>query len=199
MSDLVYLVRHAAPPADRRGRFWGRADPGVDGDSLAAAGRLAGFPWFRPARILSSPLRRAFLTAEPLAGAFGLPVETDLDLAEADFGRFDGLTYAEIAKRHPAGAAEWERLGDAYAFPGGEAVADFFCRARRSWERCLAFPEPVVLAVAHGGILSAWMCLFLGLPFARRFVFRPDYSALTAFVRKRDGTGWDMAFFNQGA
>lgn len=199
MSDLVYLLRHAAPPSHRLGRFWGRADPGVDEGSLAAAGALSALPWLRPGRLVSSPLPRAALTAGRLAGGLGLAVETAPDLAEVDFGAFDGMTYDEICFHHPAKAEEWERLRDGFAFPEGESIGDFFARATRAWKWCQALPDPVVLAVAHGGIIAAWLCLFLGLPFERRFAFRAGHSALTALVRKRDGSGWDLAFFNQGA
>lgn len=199
MADVIYLVRHAAPPEAGRGRFWGRRDPGVDAAGLAGVASLAQLPWAKVDRLLSSPLARTMATAEPLAQALGLSVETAEDLAEADFGRFDGMTYAEIEARYPDEARRWMEAGDAFAFPEGETVPGFLARAERAWERVTALPETSVLAVTHGGIISAWTCLFLRMDFAHRFAFRPAYAALTAFFRKRDGSGWEMAFFNNKA
>lgn len=196
MADVVYLVRHAAPPPDQRGRFWGRNDPGVDAHNLDEVPSLSGLAWERPLRLLSSPLRRTALTAERLAKPLGLRVEYVPELAEADFGDFDGLTFAEIEKLHPLPVREWCAQGDGFAFPGGESVPRFLERARRSWEHCADLPEKAVLAVTHGGIIATWCCLFLRMAFDHRFAFRPEYAALTAFIRKKDGSGWELAFFN---
>lgn len=196
MADLVYLVRHAAPPADMRGRYWGRADPGVDPDDLERVPELARLIWEKPARLLASPLRRTALTAERLGAALGLTPEPASELAEADFGEFDGLTYAEIEALHPVPAAEWLAKGDRFSFPGGEAVPRFLERATRSWEHCVGLADSPVMVVTHGGVIACWCCLFLRIPFDHRFAFRAGYAALTAFVRKKDGSGWEMAVFN---
>ncbi len=196
MTEVVYLVRHAAPPGELRGRYWGRADPGLDPASLAAAGTLAELAWKKPVRLFASPLRRAFATAEAVSGPLGLPVETDPALAEVDFGTFDGMDFAEVNRLFPDEADKWAREGDHYAFPDGEAVQDFFHRVTAAWKHYRDLPEPAIMVVTHGGVISAWACLFLGLPLAKRFIFPPAYAALTAFMRRADGSGWNMAFFN---
>lgn len=199
MADTIYLVRHAAPPPERRGRYWGRGDPGVDAESLAGVPPLAGLVLDRPARLLSSPLRRAAATAERLSGPLGLDIEEWPDLAEADFGTFDGLTFAEIERLRPDEAARWADSGDAYSFPDGESVAGFLRRVESVWLRLIGLPEPAALAATHGGVIASMCCLFLGIAPERRFVFRPEYAALTAFARKKSGSGWEMLFFNNKA
>ncbi len=199
MADVVYLLRHAAPPEANRNRFWGRGDPGVDESSLADVQTLPQLAWHAPALVLSSPLSRAVRTASPFAAAFDLDVVINDDLAEADFGSFDGLTYFEIEQRFPDDASRWMAQGDAFAFPGGESVAAFLRRAEEAWRRITDLPEPAVAVVSHGGVIACWLCLFLGLDFSQRFAFRPGYAALSGFLRKRDGSGWEMAFFNNKA
>lgn len=196
MAKIVYLMRHVAPLAPARGRYWGKADPGVDPESLALVPDLADSMRPPPARLFSSPLVRAAATAKALAAPLGLVPEIGDDLAEIDFGRFDGMTFAEIAEACPGEAEEWARLGDAFAFPGGEAVQAFFARAANAWRRCVDSADDVVAVVSHGGVLAVWNCLFLELPFELRFRFRPDCAALTAFARNRDDNGWELAFFN---
>lgn len=197
MADIVYLIRHAAPPEGGGGRFWGRADPGVDPGSLARAESLASLMLEKPTRLYASPLDRAALTAERLNRPLGVVVEYLDDLAEADFGCFDGLTYAEISSRYPEMAREWAERGDNFSFPDGESIAGFFARAERVWQATVNRPEKTLAVVAHGGIISTWICLFLGFPMARRFDYPPDYCALTAFMKKKNGVDWEMAFFNK--
>ncbi|MCC8167659.1 MAG: histidine phosphatase family protein [Planctomycetes bacterium] len=196
MADIVYMVRHAAPPVGRRDRYWGRADPGVDADSLAGTAALLPMFWEKPSVIFTSPLRRAAATADAIAGHFNLEPTVEPELAETDFGDFDGLSWDEISTRHSDAAAAWAREGDAFHFPNGESVPDFLDRADRVWQRITSAEDKTVLAVSHGGIIAAWCCLFLRMPLEHRFSFRPAYAALTAFIRKKDGSGWEMTFFN---
>lgn len=196
MADVVYMLRHAAPPVDRRGRYWGRADPGVDQEALRKISAVAPLFWNKPMRLLVSPLERAAATAGELAGPLGIEPEIVPDLAESDFGDFDGLTFSEIEKLYPDKAREWGGMLDAFAFPGGESIAEFFARAERAWRFCTELPEESVAAVTHGGVIMAWVCFFLRLPLSDRFSFRPAHGTLSAFVRKKDGTGWEMTFFN---
>lgn len=196
MADVLYLIRHSAPPKEARQRHWGRLDPGVDPECAIRAASLAGLIWDKPLRILSSPLPRALATARLLGGAWGAPVETDQDLAEIDYGLWDGLTLQEIRERHPDEAARWEDGDGNFAFPGGESLPEFYRRVERTRRRCLELPDRAVACVTHGGIVSAWCCLFLGMELDERCVFRADYSAVTAFLRKRDGSGWELMYFN---
>ncbi len=196
MADIVYMVRHAAPPEGCRDRYWGRADPGVDPDSLAGTAELVPMFWEKPTAVFTSPLQRAAATADAIADHFSVKPIPVPDLAETDFGDFDGLSWDEIAARHPDSAAEWAREGDAYQFPNGEHIPDFLARAEQVWARVAGAEDNAVLAVSHGGIIAAWCCLFLRMPLEHRFSFRPAYAALTAFIRKKDGSGWEMTFFN---
>ena len=196
MSDTIYLIRHASPPSIGRGRYWGRRDPGVDAESVAGVAPLAELMFPPPERLFASPLSRAILTAERLSSRLGLQVEIVPELAETDFGRFDGLTFAEIERDEPEAALRWGETLDGFVFPGGEAIADFLERAAAAWRTCLAASETAVAAVTHGGVIPVWICLFLGVPLAQRFMFRAEYAALTEFARKRDGSGWEMRCFN---
>lgn len=196
MADVVYLLRHAEPPETARGRYWGKKDPGVDPDALARIAELERVIWVPPLRLFSSPLARATATAEPLEMRYGLRTETEPDLAEADFGVFDGLSWSEASARHPAAARDWEVLGDDFTFPAGESVRGFLDRVSGFWERCCALPDERVMCVTHGGVVSAWCCLFLRMPLEQRFSFHPECGAPTAFIRKKDGSGWEMTYFN---
>jgi probable phosphoglycerate mutase len=96
--------------------------------------------------IYVSPLRRAMETAAAIrCGVEPVVVE---ELAEIDFGEWEGFTWQEIEERWPGAACrkveDW--LGE--TAPGGECWTDFDARVGRALERILAGPKPAAV-VAH--------------------------------------------------
>jgi broad specificity phosphatase PhoE len=80
----VHVIRHGRPAST-----WGDADedPGLDGtgllQALAIAKEVLALPKDqRPARVVSSPLRRCRETAEPLADALGVEIIIDPRVGE---------------------------------------------------------------------------------------------------------------------
>jgi len=92
-------------------------------EAEALAARLSGV---RIDRIVSSPMARALETAQVLAK--GRPVEVDGRLRELDYGRWEGLDYAEIDARDPELRARWEDDPAATCAPGGECGNDVAAR-----------------------------------------------------------------------
>ena len=75
-----------------------RLDPALtpEGEAMAAAFAAAyqDTPW---RAIYTSPLSRAVATAAPLATAVGLPIQRRAELAELDYGKWDGMTADEVS------------------------------------------------------------------------------------------------------
>ncbi len=149
-ATRLVLLRHGQTPLSVDRRYSGRADVpmtpvGVDQAARAAA-RLANWP---VAAIISSPLQRTLQTAAPLAAAAGLPVVIDERLVETDFGQWEGLTFAEAARRDPELHREW--LGDiTVAPPGGESFAAAAARVASARAAIVAeHPGRTVLLVSH--------------------------------------------------
>ena len=93
-------------------------------EAEALARRLSGV---RVDRIVSSPMLRALETAQTIAT--GRPVEVDERLRELDYGRWEGLTYAEIDARDRELRARWEHDPAETHSPGGENGNDVAARA----------------------------------------------------------------------
>lgn len=108
--------------------------------------------------MLCSPRRRARTTAE-LAG---LPVEEiSDDLAEWDYGRYEGLTTAQIRQTE----SDW--LIWTHGAAGGETVAQVSDRADRMVAVALReLPSRDVLFVSHGHFSRAVIARWLELPLA---------------------------------
>jgi probable phosphoglycerate mutase len=145
------LLRHGETPLSVERRFAGRGDiPLTETGKLqakAAAQRLA-------ARggvdlIVTSPLQRARLTAEAVAAATGTPVQVDDGWIEADFGQWEGLSYAEAMERWPDEVTAWMK-DTSVAPPGGESFAAAGRRVLAALDRLLARAEPGrVVVVSH--------------------------------------------------
>ena len=112
----------------------------------AVAQRLAGMGL---AGILASDLPRALHTAQAVAQATGLPVETTPLLHERNFGDYRGRPYADF---------DFDVLHMPGAPPGGESVAQLHERALQALalalQRRQALAGPL-LVVSHGGLLRA--------------------------------------------
>lgn len=159
MSDalpVVYLVRHGETAWSAAGRHTGVTDlPLTAAGETATAGlaaRLAGVAF---AGVFTSPLERARRTCG-LAG-FGTRAVADPDLAEWNYGDYEGLTTSEILARRPG----WELFRD--GCPGGESPAEIAARADRVVARVRAAAGNVLLfSSAH--LLRTLAARWLGLP-----------------------------------
>jgi broad specificity phosphatase PhoE len=152
--SVAYLARHGETPWTLSGQHTGRTDlPLTDRgerQAWALGERLRGSTF---AKVLVSPLRRAMRTAE-LAGFNA--VEIDPDLAEWDYGQYEGRRTAEIHVERPG----WMLFRD--GCPGGESATDVGARADRVIERVRAAHGNVAL-FSSGHILRVLASRWLGL------------------------------------
>ena len=156
----LIMIRHGATEWSVTGQHTGRTDIPltVEGlaeatESVAGVRRLLGDD-FEAAVVFSSPLQRALVTAETIFA--GRPITVDPDLAEFDYGAYEGLTSPQIRERD----ASWSLW--ATGCPGGETCADVGKRADRFLARAEAAGS-VVVAVAHGHCLRILAMRAVGL------------------------------------
>ena len=149
------VVRHGATAWSRAGRHTGRTDLPLDEggrDQARALGRrLAGHGF---ALVLVSPLERARETCA-LAG-LGAGAQERGDLAEWDYGAYEGRTSAEIRAERPG----WRLWDD--GVPDGETLAAVAARADRVVAEARAAGGDVA-AFAHGHLLRIVAARWLGL------------------------------------
>lgn len=184
MSLRWWWVRHA--PTHATGAI-GWTDLAPDLSDRAALARLAAaLP--AGAAVIASDLARARGTAEALALP-GPRLPDEPGLREFHFGRWEGLSFEEIAAREPeAHARFWAEPGPTAA-PGGESLDAFAARVAAVTARHNAAPPAAdLVAVAHAGTIRAALALALGLPPAATFAFRIG----TLSVTRIDwlGPGW---------
>jgi 2,3-bisphosphoglycerate-dependent phosphoglycerate mutase len=162
----LLLVPHAQTDWNVEGRIQGQTDRPLSALGRRQAARLAELLANEQIdEAHASDLKRAWDTAEAIAGPRGLQVRPEPRLRELKFGNFEGMTYDEIQRADPEGWHVWEtlRIGP----PGGETLAQVAERvsAFMTWLTAASASEGrAVLLVAHRGTLRVLLCLVLGLP-----------------------------------
>ena len=151
----LWLLRHGQTAWAAANRHTGRTDVPltVEGEDQARGltGRLGATTFDL---VLSSPLERAFRTAE-LAGAQGIQLEP---LAvEWDYGEYEGLTRAQIQQKVPG----WSPFTHP-KMPGGESLDDVALRARAVLERIRREAGRRALLVAHAHFLRVLATQWIG-------------------------------------
>lgn len=92
-SMVIYLIRHGETDWNRQNRLQGTEDIELNETGLRQSAECAAaLSSVRADVILTSPLKRAKVTAEIIAeAAGGLPLITEPDLTERDFGPLSGM------------------------------------------------------------------------------------------------------------
>jgi len=182
--ELV-LVRHAEPVRTPAGSVTGPADPGLTPLGLEQAERLAAWLASEPIDVvLSSPMRRARETAEPIAAALGIDVEIVDGLIEYDSTSADYIPTEELqATNDPRWLAmvegRWEELGadPAHVFKARVALCVDEIVDR--------FPGRRVVAVCHGGVVNCALASILEID--RYLWFEPYYTSISRVIASRSG------------
>jgi len=188
-ATSTLLLRHGQTGMSVERRFAGRADIPLTTAGLQQAGavaaRLAGRGGIR--LVLSSPLRRTRETAQAVADATGAPLAIDGDLAETDFGDWEGLTFAEVMARWPEEITAWQADADA-APPGGESFAAVTKRVSGALDRLLAEHQgQTIVVVSHVTPIKSLLCRALLAPPAAMFRMHLDVAALCEVSWFADG------------
>ncbi|MEU8013587.1 bifunctional RNase H/acid phosphatase [Micromonospora parva] len=152
-ATRLILVRHGETPYTEQRRYSGRGDVPLSERGraqVAATGARVAELAPSVAAVLSSPLSRCTTTAAAIAGALGdVPVRTEGDLIECDFGQWEGRTFAEVREQWPGEMDAW-LASPRIAPPGGESFTHVAERANRVIAGLLtAYPGETVVVVSH--------------------------------------------------
>ncbi|WP_229074603.1 histidine phosphatase family protein [Actinoplanes sp. DH11] len=171
MGEIV-LVRHGQTEWSANGRHTSYTDLELtaEGERQArvVADRLAGRSF---AAVLSSPRKRALRTAE-LAGL--AVTEVTEDLAEWNYGEYEGITTKKIRETRP----DWSLWTD--GCPGGESPEQIGARLDRVLAKAREFlAQGDVALVAHGHCLRVTGARWVGLPPSAGGLLKLDTATLS--------------------
>jgi probable phosphoglycerate mutase len=152
----LYLIRHGQTAWSLSGQHTGRTDIPLTAFGEDEVRDLV--PWLgriRFSRVLTSPRQRAKRTCE-LAG-LGQRAETEPDLAEWDYGDYEGKLSADIRMGRP----DWNVFRD--GCPNGEMPAQVSARADRLIAHLRTMDGNVAL-FSHGEFGLVLVARWIGLP-----------------------------------
>ncbi|HEY7326739.1 MAG TPA: histidine phosphatase family protein [Gemmataceae bacterium] len=152
----IYLARHGETEWSLSGQHTGVTDIPLtetgERNARNLGERLQGTHFIK---VLTSPLQRARRTCD-LAG-FGSQAEVDADLAEWNYGDYEGKRTIDIRKARP----DWYLFRD--GCPGGESLDAIESRADRVLARVRGLDGDVLL-FSHGHFLRVLAARWVGKP-----------------------------------
>ncbi len=193
----LILARHGETAWNRERRNQGRSPTGLNAEGIRQAHNLAHALRNLPIRaVYSSPLPRAFQTAEAIGHIHSLSI-TPLDgLMEMDLGSLDGLTNEEMRTRFPDLLDLWRNDPSSVQMPGGESLQDAQQRAWRTLEEIRQHqPEGHAVAVTHNFVIGVIVLRVLGLPLSAFQRIRIELGSLTVLEHSRDR--WQLITLNE--
>lgn len=180
MPLRVYLVRHGETAWSASGQYTGRTDiplTAAGEDAAREVGqRLRDVPF---AHVLTSPLLRSRQTCS-LAGLTPT-AEIDPDLAEWDYGDYEGRTPADILGSRPG----WNLFRD--GSPGGETPAQISERADRFIAR-LRMQRGNVALFSHGHLGRVLAARWIGLSVRQAQHLLLDTASVSVLCYEHDRT-----------
>lgn len=193
-----WWIRHAPVTVDG-GRVYGQRDLPADTSNDAAFTALAGVMPTQAVWV-TSHLQRTDQTARAIAAAgaaFSEPA-VEPDLAEQNFGDWQGEVRAEVYARHGDPHSLW-LVPPRMRAPNGESFADLCDRVAPVVARLTeAHAGRDIIAVAHGGTIRAALQLAMGLSYEKAVAFQTDNLSLTRLdhLRNDHGEAWRVVGVN---
>ena len=170
LRRCLYVIRHGQTEWSISGRHMGRVDIGLSDrgqDEARALAPVLSGPDF--SHVLTSPASRARRTCE-LSG-LGASAQTEPDLAEWDYGIYEGRRFSDIRKERPG----WILCRD--GCPGGEDAAAVSARADRLIKRLQTLVGDIAL-FSHGRFGSVLAVRWIGLEIVKAQHFLLDTASI---------------------
>jgi broad specificity phosphatase PhoE len=180
VNHELFLLRHGQTEWSVNGRHTSRTDVPLTtaGENQARSVGLTLLGLRKgPALVLCSPRQRAVRTAE-LAGL--VVDELTEELAEWDYGEYEGVTTPEIRQTSP-GWTIWT-----HPVPGGETIEQVSVRADKLLDRArAALAETEVVLVGHGHFSRVLLARWIGLPATAGVHFALDPAGVSVLGDER--------------
>jgi probable phosphomutase (TIGR03848 family) len=181
--SLFLLIRHGENDYVKTGRLPGH----IDGIHLNERGQKQAQVLGEALKevpikaIYSSPLERAMETAEPIARARGLQIIPELDLRDANVGKWQGKSLKALRLTNA-----WKIVQHSpsrFQFPEGESFPGVQTRITNALERIARKhnkPKDIIAVVFHADPIKLAVAHFLGLPLDHFQRLSCDTASLTA-------------------
>lgn len=200
----VLIVRHGETDHNQNGIYQGRLDVVLNDQGLEQAAKLG--QWlsgrYHINQLYSSPLQRAYTTAEAIAaGQVAKDIVMDDELQEIDVGEWEGMSAPQAQEASPD---VWDRLQSDALYtrrPEGESYWDLYKRVASCLERIVAQhgDEETICLTTHGGCIRVILAHAMGVPpttFSFLSGLQVDNTGLSVLRYQRQSGLWQVKTIN---
>ncbi len=193
---MIYLIRHGKPEqVDEQRRFIGQVDLQLCDEGYRQAQILGEKLRSRKIdAVFCSDLKRSVETARPIAVSHNLESIVLPQLREINLGKWDGVTFSEIARIYPK---EFRQRGNDIAYfrpPGGESFSDCNTRALAAFHEIRGSSYENMVIVGHAGVNRLLLCHILGVPLNNLFRISQDYACMNLIAATE--TSYQVRYLN---
>ena len=163
----VLLIRHGQTSWNKEKKFLGRTDIPLDEEGLSQARRMAMSIADIPlSGLYSSPLARAWQTAEAISSHRTLSIQPIEGLTELDQGELEGHQSSVLQNQYTDFFTRWRDDPTHTRVPGGETLAECHERASQAIHQLLQHhkPGPPVAIVSHRMAIGNLICEAMNVP-----------------------------------
>jgi probable phosphoglycerate mutase len=195
-ATRLIAVRHGETAWNVEARLQGQLDIPLNARGHEQARRTA--HWLAedsPDVVVTSDLARARATAQAIASFNRIPLELEAGLRERSFGRFQGMTHAEVAERWPEQSQRWKSRDPDFAPGDGESLTVFYARCVEATLRIAErHAGKTVVLVAHGGVMDCLYRAATRVPLDAQRIWQLDNAAINRLLHTGSGlmlVGWN--------
>jgi probable phosphoglycerate mutase len=197
MMTSIYLVRHGQTAWNKEEIFRGRTDIPLDETGLKQA-ELAGeyFKAMVIQGVYSSPISRAWQTAEKISRFQNLSVQPLEGIIDMSFGNWEGHALQEIERIDPETYRQWREEPHLARLLGGDTLDDVRKRAMASLKEVIEkHPGETLVLVSHRVVNKVLICGILGIDNSHFWQIAQDTAAINLIQYKRGR--YVLSFMNE--
>jgi alpha-ribazole phosphatase len=175
MLKLI-LVRHGETDSSKKGTYCGWTDVELNEQGIRQARKARDIlKGLKINAIISSPLKRAFRTAEIINEEFNMEITCCESLRERCFGVWEDLTYETVCERFAEELKHWKKDWINYCIEDGESALE-------AYNRTVGFIDKLVenndngtfIIVTHLGCIRSIISHLLGMGIEGQWRFRVE-------------------------
>ena len=161
----IFMIRHGQSIANFIGKFAGHSDFDLTDLGHHQASLAADYLFEREKidKIYASDLLRAYNTAVAFSKVYGLDITPSDQLREIYAGKWEGLSFDEIAEKFPRDFGDWMNDFSNARCTEGESVAEIYERVVKYV--CQIAEEndgKCILIATHATVVRAFNCFAMG-------------------------------------
>lgn len=184
----IYLIRHGETELNASNTVRGRLEIPLSEHGLKQADLLGAYLKNKKFdAIYSSPLKRAVQTAEAIARYQGLAVQPIEGFNDLDFGKWEGLPFAEVKARYPGDYKLWREQPHLLQIPDGERLDSVRHRAMAALDSIFKTSPKTIAIVTHRVLTKVMVCSMLGLDDSHFWNVEHDTCGVTVFIYGKSG------------